>query len=424
MEARAACAAGLRETPRDRWPDVLLLIGDQVYADNPGPATRRLIRQRRDPAAAPGEEAADLDEYRALYREAWTEPAVRWLLSVIPTAMIFDDHDVHDDWNTSASWREEFRAKPWWRSRIEGAYLSYWVYQHLGNLSPAELAADEVGHKGRQPGYAGAVLRDVAYLADARAAGIRWSFARTFGSVRVIMIDSRSRRVVESGNRLMADEAEWRWVTDSVRGDWEHVVIATSVPLLLPRGIHALESWSEVVCDGAWGTRFARFGERLRRTIDLEHWPSFGRSFALFEELLIGLAAGVFGAPPASVTVISGDVHHSYLTAVDLPAKVSSRTAVYQAVCSPLHQWMPPLLRRAQRLGGSAPGGLFGTAVARLAGARSPVIRWRISQGPWFENMLSVLEFHDDQARVRFDRAAVDASGAPQLTTAYETRLS
>ena len=72
------------------------------------------------------------------------------------------------------------------------------------------------------------------------------------------MIDSRSRRVVRDGKRLMADEAEWRWVTESVTGDWEHVVLATSVPLLLPRGIHGLEAWTEAVCDGAWGRRFAR----------------------------------------------------------------------------------------------------------------------------------------------------------------------
>jgi len=44
-----------------------------------------------------GYQAADFMEYCSLYREAWSEPSVRWLLSVIPTAMIFDDHDVHDD---------------------------------------------------------------------------------------------------------------------------------------------------------------------------------------------------------------------------------------------------------------------------------------------------------------------------------------
>jgi hypothetical protein len=39
-DALAACAAMLPGRPRDQWPDLLLLIGDQVYADEPGPATR------------------------------------------------------------------------------------------------------------------------------------------------------------------------------------------------------------------------------------------------------------------------------------------------------------------------------------------------------------------------------------------------
>ncbi len=42
----------------------------------------------------------------------------------------------------------------------------------------------------------------------------------------------------------MVGEAEWRWVTESVSGDWEHVVLATSLPVLLPPGIHALEAWN------------------------------------------------------------------------------------------------------------------------------------------------------------------------------------
>jgi len=116
-DALIACARQLPGVPRERWPDVLLLIGDQVYADNPGPLTRRFISGRRDPSAPPGYEVADFTEYCVLYREAWSEPAIRWLLSVIPTAMIFDDHDVHDDWNTSAQWRREYADKPWWRSR-------------------------------------------------------------------------------------------------------------------------------------------------------------------------------------------------------------------------------------------------------------------------------------------------------------------
>jgi hypothetical protein len=228
----------------------------------------------------------------------------------------------------------------------------------------------------------------------------------------------------------MADEAEWRWLTESVTGDWEHVVLATSVPPLLPRGIHTLEAWTERICGGAWGRRAARFGEGLRRRFDLEHWPAFAASFTQLEDLLTELATGqrsTRGEPPASVTVISGDVHHSYLTAVDLPRRATRATgtsAVYEAVCSPFHQAMSPTMRNAQRLASTTVSGLIGAAVATLAGARVPKIKWRITEGPWFENMIAFLEFDGRAARVRFDRATMDASGAPPLTTTCEARLS
>jgi len=444
-DALEATAAALAAQPRDRWPDVLLMIGDQVYADEPGPATRQFIAQHRagQPAGsrAPDGEVADFAEYCALYREAWSAPAVRWLFSVVPTAMIFDDHDVHDDWNTSAAWRRDVTALPWWHRRIESAFQSYWVYQHLGNLSPAELAADETWAGVSQPGDAAAVLADLAHRADRREPGVRWSVRRSFGRVRVILLDSRSRRVVDSWPRLMTDEGEWRWLAESVAGGWEHVVIATSVPPLLPRGIHALEAWTERLAAGAWGKRAARFGERLRRSVDLEHWPAFDASFSGLEQLVTGVATGRYsgdGPPPATVTLISGDIHHSFLAAVELPAGAAAggaaaggaaaggtpASAVYEAVCSPFHQAMPPKMRYAQRLASSAVSGLAGTAVATLTGAHAPRIRWRVTAGPWFVNMIAQLEFDGRAARVRFDRAETTAAGGPRLETAAEARLS
>ena len=419
-DALVACALDLRRTPRERWPDLMLLIGDQVYADDVGPATRQFIEARRDPARPPGYQVADFAEYCFLYREAWSEPSVRWLLSVVPTAMIFDDHDVHDDWNISAAWRRDFQAKPWWAARIHGAYLSYWVYQHLGNLSPGELAADELWRQVREPGDAAEGLGGFA----ARAEGLRWSFRRDFPGVRVVVIDSRSGRVLTDGRRAMVGEAEWRWVTESVAGDWSHVVLATSLPLLLPPGIHDLEAWNEAVCGGAWGQRAARAGERLRRAVDLEHWAAFGQSFAAFERLLADLASGAYGRPPASVTVISGDIHHSYLAPVDFPPGTSPHSAVYQAVCSPVHNVLPESFRRAHQLTTSRAGELGGGTLARLAGVRRPRIRWRITRGPWFLNMLSALEFEGRKARIRFDRTVSDPAGAPHLQSVCEADLS
>jgi hypothetical protein len=52
----------------------------------------------------------------------------------------------------------------------------------------------------------------------------------------------------------------------------------------------------------------------LRGAIHYRPRAPFGKSFANLERLLTGLATGAFGQLAASVTAISGDVHHSYLT--------------------------------------------------------------------------------------------------------------
>src|ERR687890_815 len=139
-DALYALALRMRRQPSEEWPDALLLLGDQIYADEVSQGTRDFIRSRRDPTEPPGEEVADFEEYTRLYWDAWKNPGIRWLLSSVPSAMIFDDHDVHDDWNTSQAWVEEMRGKPWWEEHIGAALSSYFVYQQLGNLSPDELA--------------------------------------------------------------------------------------------------------------------------------------------------------------------------------------------------------------------------------------------------------------------------------------------
>ena len=52
--------------------------------------------------------------------------------------------EPRDDWNTSLSWVQDIRAQGWWDERIVGGLASYWVYQHLGNLSPESLDSDDL----------------------------------------------------------------------------------------------------------------------------------------------------------------------------------------------------------------------------------------------------------------------------------------
>src|SRR5258708_32283708 len=102
--------------------------------------------------AVPDNEVADFEEYCALYREAWSQPAVRWLFSVIPTAMIFDDHDVHDDWNTSAQWRAGAAARPRGGRPRGGALPNSRGCQHPRHPSPARPAHRRALAQQRPPG--------------------------------------------------------------------------------------------------------------------------------------------------------------------------------------------------------------------------------------------------------------------------------
>jgi hypothetical protein len=73
------------DQPSEEWPHRLLMIGDQVYADEVSPRTCEFIRSRRDTRKAPGEQVADFEEYTRLYWESWGEPVMRWLMSTIST---------------------------------------------------------------------------------------------------------------------------------------------------------------------------------------------------------------------------------------------------------------------------------------------------------------------------------------------------
>jgi hypothetical protein len=170
VDALRALAMRMAGVTHEEWPHLLLMLGDQVYADEVPPQLWDFIESRRDPAVPPGETIADFEEYTRLYRTAWSEPHIRWLLSTVPTAMIFDDHDIIDDWNTSATWVRRTRGTGWWDDRIVGGLMSYWIYQHIGNLAPARLDEQEQWqHVQREADDAAPVLREFAAIARKQA---------------------------------------------------------------------------------------------------------------------------------------------------------------------------------------------------------------------------------------------------------------
>jgi hypothetical protein len=412
----------LGQDPGD-WPHLLVLLGDQVYADEVSPETLEKMRARRDLSQPPGEEIADFEEYTMLYRESWGEPVMRWLLSTVPSAMIFDDHDVHDDWNTSQSWVEDAREVPWWHARIEGAFMSYWIYQHIGNLPPGELEDDAFYTAVSEEEDGTEVLREFARRADREIDGVRWSFCRDVGSARVVMIDSRAGRVLTPGHRSMVDADEWRWITEHARGDVEHLVIGTSLPVMLGPGLHHVEAWNEAVCDGAWGPVAAKVGEKIRRAVDLEHWSAFHDSFEALCGLLGDVAAGRRGEAPQTITILSGDVHHAYLAEIGFRPGTGARSRVWQAVCSPFRNPLDARERRGIRATWTRTAARVGRALARSAGVADPPVAWRLAhREPWFDNQVAGLEIDGPNAAFTLDKAVPDGSD-PRLERVFDRAL-
>jgi hypothetical protein len=435
-DALDAFALRMARQPEDRWPDALLLLGDQVYADETTAATQELIRAKRDITTGAKEQVADFEEYTWLYEESWSDPNVRWLLSTLPSAMIFDDHDVRDDWNTSARWRAEMKQTSWWEERIIGGLSSYWVYQHLGNLSPNALADHPLYQRVRAAdGDVAPLLREFAAEADREAdghKGAQWSYRRDLGNTRLLVIDSRCGRILDEGERSMVSDPEFAWIEEQVEGDYDHLLVGTSLPWLLPRALHDIESWNERLAAGHRGPRMARIAEAFRRLADLEHWAAFRKSFDRLADLFgcvgRGEHAGPGGRVPATVCVLSGDVHHAYASEAHYPVGDGGdpvRSHVYQLTCSPVHNYVPAAMKVAFRVSWSrAAERATRFLLDRVSHLPPQPLSWSKLAGPCYGNEIATLRLDGRAARLVIEKAGRDADGDPTLAPVVELQLS
>ncbi len=429
VDAAYAYALRMANEPPEEWPHVMLWLGDQVYADEVSPATRDFIRTRRDPSQPPHEEVADFEEYTHLYLDSWSDPTIRWLLSTVSSAMIFDDHDVHDDWNTSIEWVTEQRKLHWWNERIVGGFMSYWLYQHLGNLSPRDLDENELWQRVRRchtpDNHAGPALREFAFKADRQNDGTRWSYCRDIAKTRLIVMDSRAGRVLDDPPRRMVDDEEWDWITDHTTGDFNHLILATTLPVLLPPALHYMEAWDEAIAEGAWGKGpIAKFGEKLRQGLDLEHWAAFQASFHRVIDLVREIATGKRGEPPGSIVFLSGDIHNAYLAELAFPKGTGAQSPIWQGVCSPIRNPLDGHERVMMKVVASKPVHAITHALARLAGVKDCDARWRLVTDQTFDNQVSTLDWEGKHARLKLEKSVPGDPRHPRLELSFDHRLA
>jgi hypothetical protein len=115
LQRHRALLQGKREHPEERPYSLLLLGGDQVYADSiwtdrkEASAFVEWNDAGQNPATKFGALMQNQAErfYLGLYLRRWTEKGPAEVLASIPTVMMWDDHDIFDGWGSFPSLKHE-----------------------------------------------------------------------------------------------------------------------------------------------------------------------------------------------------------------------------------------------------------------------------------------------------------------------------
>jgi hypothetical protein len=218
---------------------------------------------------------------------------VRRVLANTPTYMIFDDHDVTDDWNLTRKWRDEVQRSPLGRRIIANALLAYWTFQGWGNdpEGQSDLAAE-----------IRIALDDRERMDDLMWSYEEWSyFAPT--SPPIVVMNTRTRRTYDSqdgGARLVGSDELNRTKELAKRSGYatgDLLVLISATP------VFALEM----------AERRQKFlkGKIGPYEVDLEAWHDNLSGLIDLMHFLID------DVRPGSAVILSGDVHYGMTSDVE-----------------------------------------------------------------------------------------------------------
>ncbi len=238
---------------------------------------------------APAQQLLYAQEKEALEAFIAGLPQVQRLLAHLPTYMIFDDHDVTDDWNLSEAWENAVYGHPFSRRIIGNALMAYWICQAWGNDPKAfEDQWDEVLSYAHAP-----TLTHQEEWIEHLLRFQRWDYALDTDPF-VVVLDTRTRRwpsrhKANQPSGLM-DRAALQDTLSQLK-DRDAVILVTAAPVFGLKWIETLQQWAS-----SWGLALA---------VDAENWMAHGGSARTFLNFL--------SAHSRRITLLSGDVHYSFV---------------------------------------------------------------------------------------------------------------
>jgi len=222
---------------------------------------------------------------------------VQRLLAHIPCYMIFDDHDVTDDWNLTAQWEQAAYQDPLAKRIIGNTLMAYWLCQGWGN--------DPIRFKGDFWQKADAYQKSpkieqhddfIDYLYDFS----HWQYTLD-SSPKLVVIDSRTRRwrsehALDDPSGLMDWEAMCELQQELI--GQQAIILVSPAPIF---GVKVIETIQRVA---------TLFGHPL--AVDAENWMAHPGSASTM--------LNIFKHPktPQHFVILSGDVHYSFAYDVEL----------------------------------------------------------------------------------------------------------
>ncbi|CAH0539619.1 hypothetical protein VMF7928_02294 [Vibrio marisflavi CECT 7928] len=248
----------------------------------------------------------------------------RRLMAHIPTYMIFDDHDVTDDWNLTVGWEKAVSENKLSQRVIGNGLISYWLCQGWGN-EPNNFD-DHFVHLAKTYFTSPSTTNQNAFIQHLNKFE-SWHY--TIPTLpKVVVLDTRTRRWrSESKMNKPSGLMDWEALVE-LQQELLHeskVVIVSAAPMF---GVKFIETLQRIM---TWA------GQPL--LIDAENWMAHPGSANTL------LSIFTHTKTPTNFVILSGDVHYSFAYDIKLRHSKSSPN-IFQITCSGLKNQFPePLLK-------------------------------------------------------------------------------
>lgn len=219
------------------------------------------------------------------------------VLAHLPSLMIFDDHDITDDWNLSAQWEETAYGHPFSRRIIGNALLAYLLCQAWGNnpdvfAGPLEKCQRLFGEVGNDR-HLHSPLQDELIQDLLRFQNWHFQLPTT---PALLVLDTRTRRWrSESNLGKPSGLLDWEALCELQQALLDHpsAIIVSPAPIF---GVKLIETVQKI---------FAWCGYPL--LVDAENWMAHRGS----AQVILNIFR--HSRTPGHYVILSGDVHYSFV---------------------------------------------------------------------------------------------------------------